>query len=137
MNAALITLLVLAIVVWLYIEKRQVRSQVEATFRDRPHLSEDEFFAAHYQNSGIPRDVVVGVRKVLSDELQIDISRLTPSDDLSKNLRFLMDSYSMVDVAIVESLEMRFGIAISDSEAERTRTVDDVIRLIHQKATRP
>lgn len=41
----------------------------------------------------------------------------------------------MMDVAIVEGLEKHFGIAISDEEAAVTRTLDEIINLVHIKAS--
>ncbi len=39
----------------------------------------------------------------------------------------------MVDVTLVEALEKRFRIVISDKEAEDTKTVHDVITFVHRK----
>lgn len=125
--------LLLTVVVWLYFDKRLLRRQVEVVFKDRSHLSDDEFFATYYKESGIPKNIVSGVRWVLGDELQVDISRVIPTDDLAGNLHFLLTSDSMIDVAIVEGLEKRFGITISDQEAERTRTFHDIINYVHGK----
>lgn len=110
-----------------------MRCQVERLFGGRPRLSKNDFFATYYQASGIAEDTIYGVQKVLEDELQLDTSRVVPADDLAGNLRVLVDSYSMVDVAIVEGLEKRFGITITDQEAERTRTVHEIIALVHSK----
>ncbi|MGC4406595.1 acyl carrier protein [Methyloversatilis sp. MC4-4] len=134
MNTALgISVLALTVGVWFFFEKRRVDTQFENTFRGRESLSDDDFYAAFYQDSGISREVVTGVRQVLADELQVDVSRMIPGDDFSRNLRFLLESDSMVDVTLVEALEKRFRIAISDKEAEDTKTVHDVITFVHRK----
>lgn len=96
-------------------------------------MSNKEFFATYYEKSGVSEDTVCGVRQVLEDEMQVDLSRVVPADDLAGNLAPLVDSYSMVDVAIVEGLERRFGIKISDQDAERTRTIGEIIELVHGK----
>jgi acyl carrier protein len=127
--------LVLVIMLWLYLERRRVRHQVEATFKGRASLSDEEFFARYYSESGISKDTVNGVRQVLGDELQVDISRVIPADSFAGNLHFLLDSDSMADIAIVQALEKRFSITISDLEAERTRTVGEIISFIHGKTT--
>lgn len=134
MNTAIgIAVLALTVVVWLFFEKRRVDREFEDTFRGRESLSNDNFYAAFYQDSGISREVVTGVRQVLADELRVDVSRIIPGDDFSRNLRFLLDTDSMVDVALVEALEKRFRIAISDKEAEGTKTVHDIITIVHRK----
>ena len=134
MNIALaIAVLALTVGVWFFLEKRRVFREFEKTFRGRESLSDDDFYTAFYQDSGISREIVTGVRQVLADELQVDVSRMIPGDDFSRNLRFLLDSDSMVDVALVEALEKRFRIAISDKEAEDTKTVHDIITFVHGK----
>ncbi len=134
MNTALaITVLALSVGAWLFFEKRRVDREFENTFRGRASLSDDDFYATFYQDSGISREIVTGVREVLAYELHVDVSRMIPDDDFSRHLRFLLDSDSMVDVALVEGLEKRFGIAISDKEAEDTKTVHDIITFVHRK----
>ena len=134
MNTALgIAVLALIVGAWLFFEKRRVNREFENTFRGRRSLSDDDFYAKFYQDSGISREIVTGVREVLAYELQVDVTRMIPDDDFSCNLRFLLDSDSMVDVELVEGMERRFGIAISDKEAEDTKTIHDIITLVHRK----
>ena len=128
-----IAIIALAVVVWIFFEKRRVDRQFENIFFGRSSLSDNDFYAAFYQDSGIPYELVAGVRKVLAEELHMDVSRLIPNDDFSRNLRFLLDNDSMIDVALVEGLEKHFNIAISDQEAENIKTVQDLIWFIHRK----
>lgn len=125
--------LALVVGVWLFFERRRVDQKIENTFGGRAALSDDDFYAAFFHNSGMSRVTVAGVREVLADELDMDVSRMIPDDDFSRNLRFLLDNDSMTDVALVEGLEKRFEISISDTEAERTRTVRDLMMLVHEK----
>lgn len=134
MNTPLgIAVLALTVGGWFFFERRRVDRELENTFRGRESLSNDDFYAAFYQDSGISREIVTGVRQALTDELQIDVSRIVPDDDFSRNLRFLLESDSMIDVALVEALERRFDISISDKEAEETKTVHDIITFVHGK----
>lgn len=134
MKAALgLAIVVLVVVLWLHSESRRVARKVEIAFKGRGHLSDEEFFETYYQGSGIPIDIVKGVRGVLAEALHEDVSRVIPTDDFSGNLNFLLDAEPETDVAIVEGLETRFDIRISKQEAERTRTVDDIIHLVHAK----
>lgn len=79
--------------------------------------------------------MVVGVGTILEEQLSADLSRLRDTDDLSKNLAFFWDFDSLADVEIVCALEERFGIKISDEEAERTKTVADIVHLVQTKLT--
>lgn len=125
--------LALTVVIWLCFERHQMHRRVEAAFRGRTRLSVDEFFATYYQESVVPKEIVNGVLQVLGDELPVDISRVIPEDSFAGNLHFLLNSDSMIDVAIVERLEKHFGITISDQEAEHSCTVHDIIKIVQEK----
>ncbi len=134
MNTMLgIAVLTLTVVAWLFFEKRRMKREIENIFRDRPSLSDNDFYAAFFQDSGISCEIVSGVREVLAEELNVDVTRMIPNDDFSCNLRFLLDNDSMIDVALIEGLEKRFKITILDKEAENTKTIHDIIALVHRK----
>jgi acyl carrier protein len=61
------------------------------------------------------------------------MSRLSAEDDFSKNLNFFWQYDSMADVEIVVRLEKEFDIKITDVEAERTKTVEDLVNLVWLK----
>ncbi|MCQ9379499.1 acyl carrier protein [Methyloversatilis sp. XJ19-49] len=128
-----IAVLALTVGAWFFFERRRVDREFENTFCGRESLSNDDFYAAFYNDSGIAREIVTGVRQIIADELQFDVSRMTPVDDFSRNLRFLLDSDSMIDVALVEALEKRFEIEISDKETEDIKTVHEIITFVHGK----
>jgi acyl carrier protein len=134
MNTALaITAFALAVWGWIVIDKWWLTRQLEEAFRGRVSLSDGDFYAKYYSTSGIGFSVIVGVRQVLADELNIDASRIVPSDSFSNKLAFLLRRDDMVDVSIVETLEKRFRISIPDAQAAQAKTVHDVISLVHTK----
>lgn len=136
MNIAIgISCLALTVGLWFFFETRRINREFEFAMHGRDALSAENFYARFYGNSGIPFDTVAIVRQVLEDELQVDVSRFVPTDDFSRNLRFLLDSDSMMDVAIVEGLEKCFGISISDEEAIVTLTLDNIVNLVHKKTS--
>jgi acyl carrier protein len=61
------------------------------------------------------------------------MSRLADNDDFSKNLSFFWDFDSMADVEIVCALEEKFGIKISDEEAEKAHTISEIVNLVYSK----
>ncbi len=128
-----IAVLTLTVVAWLFFEKRRMKREIENIFRDRPSLSDNDFYAVFFQDSGISCEIVSGVREVLAEELNVDVTRMIPNDDFSGNLRFLLGNDSMIDVALIEGLEKRFKITILDKEAENTKTIHDIIALVHRK----
>ena len=74
-------------------------------------------------------DVASKVKKIVSDHLGIDESKVTDEasfiDDLGAD--------SLDTVELVMAFEEEFGSEISDSEAEKILTVDDAIKFIENK----
>lgn len=114
-------------------EAAELKEKIEAAFIDRQILSPTDFYTAFFMGSGVPEQVVIGVREVLENNLGADLSRLVDSDDFSKNLEFFWDFDSMADVEIVCELEERFSIKIKDDEAAAAQTVRDIVELVWRK----
>ncbi len=83
-------------------------SPVEQGFRqrlrERPRLSDDEFYSAYFADSGIPQHLPVRLRKSMEKLLHCDLAALHPSDDLSH----ANDDVSPKD--IVRRIEKNFGV---------------------------
>lgn len=107
--------------------------KIAAAFSGRERLSEEQFYERFFQDQGMPFCIVAGVKKILAEQLEADMSRLIDEDDFSKNLRFFWDFDSMADVEIISALEKEFSIKISDAEAENTHTVKDIVKLVARK----
>jgi acyl carrier protein len=131
-SATVLGVAILAVVV-LRSESHQRNKKFEAVFSGREQLAIDQFYERYFKARGIPLHVVSGVRKILEEQLLADMSRLTDTDDFSKNLNFFFDFDSMVDVEIVCALEKEFGIEISDEEAINTKTINDMMQLVCRK----
>ena len=114
----------------IHLDSRRKTRRLEAAFRGRTRLTPAEFFEVHFKEVGAPAQVVEGVRQVLEEQFGADLSRLSRDDDLSRNLNFLFDYDSLVDVEIVNALEERFGITISDEEAQNAKTVIAIVELV-------
>lgn len=70
---------------------------------------------------------------MLQSILDTDIAFLRDSDGFSKSLSFFWDFDSMANVELVQALEERFRIRISDQEAESVKTVRQLIELVQRK----
>jgi acyl carrier protein len=125
-------LAVIGIPMWIY-ESKAKKKKFKAAFAGREPLDEQTFYERYFQARGVPADVVIKVRRILEDVLDADLSRLKAEDDLTKNLSFFFQYDSMADVELVERLEEEFGIGIADAEAEKTRTVEDIVNLVWLK----
>lgn len=114
-------------------EAVEKKKKIEEAFTDRPQQSPTDFYAAFFKTAGVPEKVVVGVRKVLEEQLDADLSRMVDSDDFSKNLSFFWDFDSMADVEVVCALEQEFKILITDEEAGNSQTVREIVELVWRK----
>lgn len=127
-----------AFVVWsVRSESRAKEKKVQETFAGREPLTPEVFYDRHFLGLGIAPEVVVGIRKILEEQLGADMSRLRAEDDFSKNLSFFWSFDSMADVELVLAIEEHFQIKITDPEAERTHTVSELVQLVSSKVGRP
>jgi acyl carrier protein len=132
--AIVIIVILIAAIMWGKIEDKNRDIEIVKMFKGRESLSPREFYEKYYGDRDISEYVVVNIIKILETTLETELSRLTPSDDLSENLRYLFEFDSMADVDIVESVERRFAIKISDTEAENINTINDLVLFVSSKA---
>jgi acyl carrier protein len=111
--------------------------KIERAFAGRRPLGDEEFFHEYFVSIGVAKEVPVKVRRILSQELDADLSRIAPDDDFTTNLKFLLDFDSLADVAIVQSLEKEFGVIITDEEATAMHTVKDMVLGVTMKLRAP
>jgi acyl carrier protein len=127
--AALIgVLVVVGIPLWIW-QSRAKKKRIENAFQGRQPLDERMFYERYFESRGVPFFVVHKVRLILEEELAADLSRLSAKDDFAQNLSFFWDYESSASVEIVVRLEDEFKIKITDAEAERTTTSDDIVNL--------
>ena len=125
--------LAVAALISMFREKRIVNRKLEEVFSGRERRDPESFYENYFRNQGIPRDLVIRVREVLEDELGYDLSRLSAEDDLTGNLSVFYEHDSLVDVELVMRLEEEFGISIEDKEAEKAKTIRNIIELVSRK----
>ena len=72
------------------------------------------------------------VIQILSNQLNFDTDTIKTNQDLVKDLK--MDSLDVAE--IIMSVEEQFSISLPDEEAEKLKTVQDVINYVdkHQKS---
>lgn len=133
-QAALVIAALAAIAIPLGIWQTRAKiKKIEKAFANHQTLDERAFYERYFEARGVPFFVVIKVREILEDELDADLSRLSAEDDFSRNLSFFWDYDSMADVEIVTRLEEEFRIKITDTEAERTHTVEEIVDLVWNK----
>ncbi|MET0855438.1 MAG: phosphopantetheine-binding protein [Telluria sp.] len=107
--------------------------KIEAAFKGRESLNPQQFYERYFETKGVPFHIVAAVRTILEDQLSVDMSQLRDNDDFTRELRFFWAFDSMASVQIVLALEQTFDIKIDDAESERSRTVSDIVFLVHSK----
>ena len=76
----------------------------------------------------VTHNVAATVRVIIAEQLWIDVSKVKPDDTL-KDLG--ADSLDLVELLL--ALEDEFSIEIADEEAEKFRTVADIIECVKGK----
>jgi len=71
-------------------------------------------------------NIELQVKQVLSEQLDIEIKRITDNASLTNDLG--MDSFGSVEIAF--ELKERFGVEIPEEELANIKTVDDIIKYI-------
>jgi len=128
-----IVFLVLISIPFARYEKKKKKRLYEAAFAGREPLNAQSFYERYFCDRGVPSYIVIGIRKILEDTLDADLSRLSAEDDFTQNLRFALERDSLADVEIVQQLEDEFHIKITDAEAEKTITIRDIVDLVWSK----
>ena len=100
----------ITVVAFMRYEGWRKNRKIEAAFSGRSSLPPAEFYERFFRAQGVPEEIVVGVRKVLEEQLGEDLSRLVASDDFTQNIGFFFEFDSMADVEIICALEKEFSI---------------------------
>ncbi len=134
---AVVGIIIVAIAVWTARnESRAKQRKVQEAFAGREPLTPEAFYDRYFLGQGIAPEVVSGIRRILEEQLDADMSCLRAEDDFSKNLGFFWHFDSMANVEIVLAIEEHFQIKIADSEAESTHTVSELVQLVSSKVGR-
>ena len=98
--------------------------------KERPVLSDADFFAQYYAESGVPEEIPIRIRKICAgyDSLLL---RLQPTDDL----QLWDDEFDLY--YLVKDARKAFGIRFESEQIRQIDgTFDNFVRLVHD-ATRP
>ena len=76
-------------------------------------------------------DIASRVKAIIVDKLTVDENEVTPTAEFSKDL----GADSLDQVELIMEFEKEFGITIPDEDAEKIKTVNDVVAYI-EKATK-
>ncbi|MFL6211474.1 MAG: acyl carrier protein [Pyrinomonadaceae bacterium] len=131
--ATIIGVLIVIGVPLYFVSARAQRRKLDVAFAGREPLDGPTFYERFFRTQNIPVEIVMTVRRILEEEIGVDLSRLHADDDFTGNIRFLLESDGLIGVEIVMRLEAEFKIKIDDAEAESAHTVRDIVELVWRK----
>jgi acyl carrier protein len=117
-------------------ESEQKRGKLEQIFAGREPLDDQKLWKIYFEQYGVAPETVVRIRQILTEILEADLSRIRDTDDFSKELALFWEFDSLADVEVVQEIEMRFGIAITDEEAAAMKTLKDIVLGVHAKISK-
>ena len=94
--------------------------------RQRPMLSDDEFYERFYADTGIAKEIPVRLRRIYATQLAMD--RVWPADKAT-------ECDSELDLAeLLAEVEEAFNLEVSDEEALKlNESFDSIVRLVARK----
>jgi hypothetical protein len=102
----------------------RVEREFRRALRERPKLSNDEFYDAYYSDSGISRQLPGQLRKSLEDALGMDLAALHPDDNL-------MDADHEVDWGdVLWRIERKYKVVVPIEAFVVDGTFDSLLRHI-------
>jgi acyl carrier protein len=90
-------------------------------------LSDEAFGATYFPARWT--EAASKVRRIVGEELDIDISRALPSDRFVDDLR-MDDLDSLASITIIMRIEEEFGITITDDEAKKIITIEQLVNCV-------
>ncbi|MDR5638728.1 MULTISPECIES: acyl carrier protein [unclassified Thermosynechococcus] len=74
-------------------------------------------------------EILEKVKAIVADQLSVDAEKVVPEASFAEDL----NADSLDSVELIMALEEAFGVEIPDEEAEKLKTVQDVLDFINNK----
>ncbi|AXY67855.1 acyl carrier protein [Thermosynechococcus sichuanensis E542] len=74
-------------------------------------------------------EILEKVKAIVADQLSVDAEKVVPEASFAEDL----NADSLDSVELIMALEEAFGVDIPDEEAEKLKTVQDVLDFINKK----
>jgi len=107
--------------------EHRVRGRISRLMFSRQPLSDEAFGATFFPARWT--EAASRVRRIVGEQIDIDMSRALPSDRFLDDLR-MDDLDSLASITIVMQIEEEFGIKITDGEAKRIITIEQLVNCV-------
>jgi len=74
-------------------------------------------------------DIELKVKEIISENIGIDDKKIASSSNLRDDLG--LDSFAAIE--LIYGAEDKFAVSISDDEATKLVTINDIVELVHEK----
>ncbi|WP_157369122.1 hypothetical protein [Algicola sagamiensis] len=108
-------------------------NQIDRIFAGRKSRSTEGLYTRYFLGMGIQVCTIEKVLDVMAETFQVNASLLLPEDSFEGNLSYLLTLHDDIEIELIENLEERFSISISDTEPERIKTIHDMVLFVSQK----
>ena len=115
------------------LNQKSLADQLDRYFGDRQPLSDDDFYIQYFEKQGIPKKIPVKIRKIFENQFGADFSRISNTDDFSTDMKFIWGFDSLGDVEIIIAIEEEFDIKIENEEAEKMKSIQDIVSCVWNK----
>ncbi len=133
--AVVIAILLLVSVPIGFYQLKQKKKKFQNAFSERQPLDAQTFYEKYFRDHEVPADIVIKIRNIFEQVLEADLSRLQAEDDLTQNLSFFFDYDSMAGEELVARLEEEFKINITFAEAQKVKTIEEIVNLVWLKVS--
>ncbi|MBW4660032.1 MAG: hypothetical protein KME15_15260 [Drouetiella hepatica Uher 2000/2452] len=116
----------------------RVRRRVNRSLSDRPALSQDEWFEAHYKAQGVTYAIALFAYQHLGQYSGLDLSRVLPSDRLEEDLQWTEVCWFDWEQSLCEDFHGCFGVDMGDRlDFSCLSTVQDLVDFLNQQKINP
>jgi hypothetical protein len=112
----------------------RTRRRVNRLLRDRPCLSEDQWFERFWQGKDVPPVLAHFIYVQMPVYSGLDFSRVQPGDRLNEDLQLSMTCWFDWQISFCEDFLREFGVDLSHTfNPDSLQTLEDLVLFLRQQ----
>ena len=114
---------------------KKIKNEVEEFKRNREYLSPEKLYDDFKDHNSVSKELFTNILNCIYEEFDLEIAGyIRLDDDFETKLSFIWKFYDeWKDIELLEKIENKFQIKITDTEAKSIITVKDLILLVKRK----